>query len=197
MAVKSKVIITKDHIINLIRFFKETDAITTYAQTYGNLASNTVAFFLTSNIASFHSSDNGANWTHSQNTTGPFGIVQYIPQNMETPRAIGQVNRHSANSTLLGIVSKDIAKAHDNYQKQNPAEKTAFGCMVNENNATPAEMAKMEPDSTESGSVGFQVTLTKQRNPLTYEMIAEHDPADDTNEENLNINWGDYESFKN
>lgn len=46
MATKSKIIITKDHIINLMKFMEENDSISSYAQTFGNEASNSIAFLL-------------------------------------------------------------------------------------------------------------------------------------------------------
>ena len=171
------------------------DSISSYAQTFGNEASNSIAIFATSNLASFHSSDNGSNWTLSQNAIGPFGLVQYIPP-IFNGRAIGMVNRHEANSSISLIAHKSTVKRHQDYQDSHPDEKTYFtGCMVRD--ATEEERPKLQPDSNLSGDLESQRTLTKKRNMETYELIADHDPSEDSDEVSLNIDWGDYESFKN
>ena len=195
MATKSKIIITKDHIINLMKFMEGNDSLSSYAQTFGNEASNSIAFFTTSNLASFHSNDNGSNWTLSQNAIGPFGLVQYIPPSFNG-RAVGMVNRDNANSTIALIATKPTVKRHQDYQDSHPDEKTYYtGCMVRD--ASESEQVKLQPESDLGGSLDIQRTLTKKRNMLTYELIADHSPAEDSDEETLNIDWGDYGSFKN
>lgn len=195
MAIKSKIIITKDHIINIMRFMEANDSLSSYAQTFGNEASNSIAIFATSNLASFHSSDNGSNWTLSQNAIGPFGLAQYIPSNFQG-RAVGMVNRHNSNSTIALIATKPTVKRHQDYQDSHPTEKTYFtGCMVRDANET--EKVKLQPESDLSGSLEEQRTLKKKRNMSTYELISEYDTEKDFSEDNLNIDWGDYESFKN
>ena len=130
MPTKSKVIITKNHVINILRFMEENDAVSHYAHTYGTEGSNSIALFTTSNIASFHSNDNGTNWTLSQNAIGPFGLVQYIAPGFQG-RAVGLVNRDNSNSTITTITTKPTVKKHSDYQDSHPDEKTYFsGCMV-------------------------------------------------------------------
>lgn len=195
MSTKSKIIITKNHIINLMRFAKINDSISSHAQAFGNESSNSIAFFTTSNLASFHSSDLGENWTLSQNAIGPFGLVQYIPPSFNG-RSVGMVNRHNSNSTIALIASKPTVQRHQDYQDQHPEEKTYFtGCMVRD--ASVDEKPMLSPDSNLSGALDSQRTLTKKRNMETYELIAEHDPSEDSDEDDLNINWGDFEEFKN
>ena len=117
---------------------------------------------------------------------------------MDSPRSVGQVNRNTGNSSLVSIVPKAVVMEHKAYEDSHPSPetKTMFaGCLVRE--TTDDEFAKMQADSTSSGYVSYQNTLTKKRNMETYEIITEHDASEDSDEEDLNIDWGDYESFKN
>ena len=142
-----------------------------------------VAFYMTGDFQDFIRDPSNDTWSKHRHIVGPYGYV-YRQEGSKSVNGSGVVNNQNANSNLIGILSKE-------YFNTLNVKDTRMTCLNELADEDEKDDISNFPD--QSITIQDQMNVSTLRSLETFEEL----PIGVVDEEDLNIDWGEFEDLKN